>query len=245
MKYLRTVSQGSVISSAFARMALSFFVMTALATVLWVVTLPAARARTLTPAEMIQENLPPGKTMHTATKPEFLSAVCAAVRRYRPAAPGITMVAVSTHREYAGDIVGTVLRCTPSGDCEFVENIVRAGVLDAASQAAAIQDAALSAAPDCADAIQDALARDGKEILGGGKEILQPPAEGPAGPIALLPPPGSVPGGAGGFNPQENVVQVCDNGTQRSIRADQLAAFLSSHPGSFVGSCQPTPTQNR
>ncbi|HEY2801938.1 MAG TPA: hypothetical protein VGI85_15205 [Chthoniobacterales bacterium] len=224
-------------------MALSLFVVSTLATALWVVTMPVARARTLTPAEMIQENLPPGKTMQTATKQEFLSAVCVAVRKYRPAAPEITKVAVRVHREYAGDSVATVLRCTPSGDCEFVENIVRAGVLNAASQASAIQDAALSVAPDCADAIQDALARDGKEILAGGKEILEPPAEGPAGPIALLPPPGSVPG-AGGFNPPGHV-QVCDNGTQRSISQDQLAEFLSSHPGSFVGTCQPTPTQNR
>lgn len=207
MKYLRTVSQGSVFSSAFARMALSLFVVTALATALWVVTMPAARARTLTPAEMIQENLPLGKTMQTATKQEFLSAVCGGVRKHRSAAPGITMVAVSTHREYAGDVVATVLRCSPNVNCEFVESIVRAGVLDAASQASAIQDAALSAAPDCADAIQDAFARDGKEMIGDGKEILEPPAEGFAAPVDILPPPGSVPGGAGGFNPEETPTQ--------------------------------------
>ncbi|MBA3962841.1 MAG: hypothetical protein H0X40_13215 [Chthoniobacterales bacterium] len=231
----------------------------ALAASLWVATLPTARARVMSPKEMIEEGLPPGKTMDDATKPEFLAAVCAAVRSHEPDAPAITRAAVLAHRPFAGDIVATVTRCGPKGDCGFVGTIVRAAIQVAPSEASVVDDAALATAPDCADAIQASTggsgsgreiadSKDGKEILDG-KDV---PAEGPAGvegfgsaPSNQLPLPGSTGGGGGGFQPGENVFSVCDNGTQRSIRESELGPFLLSHPGAFVGSCQPTPTTNR
>ncbi|MGI8431991.1 MAG: hypothetical protein ACR2MW_06865 [Chthoniobacterales bacterium] len=232
-------------------MVFSLLLMVALAAGLWVATMPVVKAaRTMSPAEMIEENLPPGKTRANATKPEFLAAVCGAVKKHRPDAPAITKVAVRTHHEYAGDIVATVLRCTSSLDCNFVRNIVIAAAQEVPSETSLIQDAALTLAPDCADAIQGL--GDGKEVLDGkemldGKEVLEPPAEGPAdgqgsGPIGQVP--GLFGGGGGGGNPQINLLLICDNGTQRRVREDQLAAFLGSHPGSFVGTCQPTPVAN-
>ncbi len=210
-------------------MTFSLVLLLALAGGFWFATQSASAARDLTPTEMIQEGLPPGKTMRNATKPEFLSAVCAAVKKHRPKAAAITKVAVSAHREYAGDIVATVLRCSSNPDCAFVGTIVSAAVQAAESEASVIQDAALAIAPDCADAIQ------------GANDI---PGEGPTGPISQVPLPGSIGGGGGGSNPQEQLFMVCDNGTQRSVRESQLGAFLTSHPGAFVGSCQPTPTTN-
>ncbi len=240
MKNLRTVPSGGLQSVPFARLIWPLLLTAALGAGLWIATLPAARARAMTPADMIQEGLPPGKTMKSATKPEFLSAVCAAVRKHREAAPQITRVAVAAHREYAGDIVATVLRCSPNVDCDFVGVIVGAAIQAAPGEASIIDDAALAVAPDCADAIQAATEKSAGDI----------PAEGPdnfggGAPLNQVPLPGSIGGGGGGFNPQDQLLLVCDNGTQRTVAQSQLGAFLSSHPGSFVGSCQPTPTTNR
>ncbi|HEX3817129.1 MAG TPA: hypothetical protein VHW03_02440 [Chthoniobacterales bacterium] len=224
------------------RAVLYLFVAAALAGGLWLATVPAARARTLTPAEMIQENLPPGKTMKAATKPEFLSAVCEAVRRHRDAAGAITKVAVKAHHEYAGDIVATVLRCSPNVDCDFVGRVVREAVLAYPAAASEIDDAAVAIAPDCAGAIENASIHYDKDI----------PAEGPGtfgvgAPSNQLPPPGSAEGGngGGGYDPTQHRILVCDNGTQRQVNENNLAAFLRAHPGSFIGTCQPTPTTNR
>lgn len=222
------------------RLTLSLLLTAVLAVSLWVVTVPAIRAeRTLTPVEMIQENLPPGRTMSSATKPEFLSAVCGAVKKHRPDASRITRVAVAAHHDYAGDIVATVLRCSSDVDCVFVQRIVSAAIAAAPSEASVIDDAALALAPDCADAIQAAA--------GDGKEIVPPPAEGPEDfgggvPLGQVPLPGII---GGGVTPQEQLILVCDNGTQRRVLATDLGNFLNTHPGSFVGSCQPTPVANQ
>ncbi|MGI8436634.1 MAG: hypothetical protein ACR2NX_06975 [Chthoniobacterales bacterium] len=243
MKKLHQISPRGFLATGFVRMTLSFLLMAGLAGGLWFATLPAAHARTLSPTEMIQEGLPPGKTMRNANKPEFLSAVCAAVKKHRPEASQITRIAVMTHHEYSGDIVATILRCSSSLDCGFVGRVVTAAIQVAPSEVSVIQDAALAIAPDCADAIQAATILDSKDA----KDTGEIPAEGPGdlGPISQVPLPGSVGGGGGGINPGEQVFTVCDNGTQRSVRASLLGAFLTSHPGSFVGSCQPTPTTNR
>lgn len=243
MKKLLSPSHRGLPSSATLRIVLSLVLTAAFAAGLWVATMPAVQAaRTMTPTEMIQEGLPPGKTVRSAAKPELLSAVCAAVKKHRPQSAEITKTAIVAHRTYAGDIVATVLRCGPRDDCAFVGRVVGAAVVVAPAEASVIDDAALAIAPDCADAIQAAIERDGKDI----------PAEGPGPdnfegglPTNQVPLPGSIGGGGGGFNPQEQLLLVCDNGTQRRVRESQLGAFLSSHPGSFVGSCQPTPTTNQ
>jgi hypothetical protein len=236
MKFSRPNFQRRICSRESVHTIVSLLGVIALAAGLWLATTPAARGREMTPAEMIQQGLPPGKTMKTATKAEFLSAVCAAVRHHRNLAAEITKVAISAHREYAADIVGTVLRCSPSVDCEFVGVIVEVAVRTAPDEASVIDDAALALAPDCADAIQDATQRALGDI----------PGEGPGGggPSTQVPLPGGVGGGGGGPAATEPVL-VCDNGTQRHITSGSLGSFLTGHPGSFVGSCQPTPTTNR
>ena len=57
--------------------------------------------------------------MRSATKPEFLAAVCGAVKKHRPDASSITKIAVRTHHEYAGDIVATVATLQHSGRLQF------------------------------------------------------------------------------------------------------------------------------
>lgn len=243
MKKLCAVHAQGSSSAMLARLGLSLLVTVALALTFWAITLPAARAQALSPLQLIQQGLPPGRTLGDASKSQVLAAVCAAVRQHREMAPDITQVAVRAHHEYAGDIVATVLRCSPNLDCDFAGTIVVAAVRVAQEDASIIDDAALAVAPDCADAIQQAT-----------EQAANIPGEGPAegggfntgGPIGAAPLPGTVGGGGGGgFNPQEQVILVCDNGTQRQVPENNLGAFLSSHPGSFVGSCQATPTTNR
>lgn len=224
----------------------------------WVATIPVAQGRMLSPSEMIEAGLPPGVMIKTAGKPQFLTAVCAAVKDHRSAAPAIAKTAVAAHRDYVGDIVATVVRCS-NGNCAFNGAIVAAANSAAPESAVLIDDAAVAAAPDCADAIQGITSHDEREVLSDGKEILSDgkevlpgedvPAEGPpdsseSAPINQPPLPGSI-GGGGGFVPQGSTVQLCDNGRQRTIQASQLAHFLASHPGAFLGNCQITPVTSR
>ena len=226
-------------------LALALFLALGLTSTLWVATIPVASARLMTAKEMIEAGLPPGIVMKTASKPQFLTAVCAAVKEHRKAAPAIAETAVAAHHEYAGDIVATVVRCS-NGNCELTGAIVAAAVSATPDDAVAIEDAAVAAAPDCADAIQGATAHDGKEVLSGGENA---PEEGPTNfsgspPTNQLPFIGSV-GGGGGFDPGIAPVLVCDNGIARFVPANLVARFIAKHPGSFVGSCVITPSTSR
>jgi hypothetical protein len=188
----------------------------------------------MTATEMIEAGLPPGIVMKAANKPQFLTAVCAAVKEHRKAAPAIAETAVAAHRDYAGDIVATVVRCS-NGNCELTAAIVGSAIASAPDSAAAIDDAAVAIAPDCADAIQAATSKSSPEA----------PSEGPSNFGA--PPPTNQPilldsgGGGGGSSPETAIVGVCDNGQQRRIQINRVPHFLSTHPGSFVGKCQVTP----
>jgi hypothetical protein len=222
-----------------APIAFAFFLALGLTAALWVATIPVASARLMTPKEMIEAGLPPGIVMKTASKPQFLTAVCGAVKEHRKAAPAIAETAVTAHHEYAGDIVATVVRCS-NGNCELAGAIVAAAVSATPDDAVVIEDAAVAAAPDCADAIQAATANvghaggsiQGATNYGGSPPTNQPPFVGPIG-------------GGGGFDPALGAVLVCDNGTARFVPANKLPNFLAAHPGSFVGACVVTPSTSR
>jgi len=213
-----------------------------LTTTLWVATIPVASARLMTPKEMIEAGLPPGIVMKTASKPQFLTAVCAAVKEHRKAAAAIAETAVTAHHEYSGDIVATVVRCS-NGNCELTGAIVAAAVSATPDDAVAIEDAAVTAAPDCADAIQAATANIG-HAGGGGGPAPESSNDGGAPATNQAPFVGAL-GGGGGFDPNIGTVLVCDNGTARFIPANQVTGFLAPHPGSFVGACVVTPSTSR
>ena len=63
----------------------------------------------------------------TAGKPQFLTAVCAAVKNHRNASPAIAKAAVAAHSEYAADIVATVVHCA-HGTCELTGAIVASAI---------------------------------------------------------------------------------------------------------------------
>ena len=84
---------------------------------------------------------------------------------------------------------------------------------------------------------------DGKEMLDDKRVLEDIPEEGPGFGAPTTPP--FFGGGGGGFNPTETLIQVCDNGRVRTIREDRIKHFLNHHPGSFVGTCQVTPSTSR
>ena len=215
------------------RTALMFCGVLLLAAGFWTALLPAVLAREATAADMIADQLPGRKTLKDATKSEFLGAVCAAVRKRRSAAAAITQAAVMARRESAGDIVGAVLRCSGKTNCELVGSIVAAATT-AEGDPAKIADAAMAKAPNCAETIREASRRGAK--ANDRAEAETAPEQGP-----LI---GTSNGPDEGFDPHEQLNLVCDDGTQRAVRASQLDDFLRSNPGSFVGVCQTPPQTN-
>jgi len=201
----------------------------------WAATAPVAKAKEISPAEMIQSKLPPNKTLATATKPEVLSAVWGAVRKWQNDAPQIVGTAAAARKEFAADIVVETirsLRALKALDRDLVGQIVAAGLSANPEAASNIIDLAVQAAPDFREAI----------------ETAGTPAEAPGlanGPTNQNPPPGSIGGGGGGFNPEERKVTVCDNGQNVQVPASQEEAYLHSHAGSRAGACQVTPGVNR
>jgi hypothetical protein len=221
--------------------ALALFLAVGLTSALWITTSPMEAARMMTATEMIEAGLPPGIMMKTANKPQFLTAVCGAVKDHRKAAPAIAETAVGAHHEYAGDIVATVIRCA-NGNCELTAEIVGSAVAAAPESAAAIDDAAVAIAPDCADAIQAATSKAPEAVGEGPPEdntnFGPPPSDFP--PVVL-----DTGGGGGGPIPQNTIIGVCDNGQDRRILVSNVGHFLTTHPGSFVGRCQVTPVTSR
>ena len=197
--------------------------------------LPAALGReTPAAADMISDQLPGRKTLKTATKSEFLGAVCAAVRKRHSAAATITQAAVTARRESAGEIVGAVLRCGGKIDCELVKPIVAAAT-SAEGDPANIADAAMAKAPNCAETIREATRRVVKA-----NERAEPEAAPEQGPLI-----GTSNGPDEGFDPHEPLKLVCDDGTPRAVRASLIDEFLRSNPGSSLGPCQTPPRTER
>lgn len=197
----------------------------------WMGLLPTALGReAATAADLMTAQLPGRKTLKTATKSEFLGAVCAAVRKRRSAAAAITQAAVTARRESAGEIVGAVLRCGEKINCESVKPIVAAATA-AEGDPLNIADAAMAKAPNCAETIRDATRREAKAIDRAESEAAE------QGPLI-----GTSNGPDEGFDPHEELKLVCDDGTPRAVRASLLEGFLRSNPGSSIGPC-PTPAR--
>jgi hypothetical protein len=233
---MSAVSTDGLVLARIGRSALLLLLLVALAAGLWVAAPPAALGRDQTPKEMIEGGLPAAKTIKRATKSEFLAALCAAVRKHRTVAAAITEVAVGARRDFTGEIVGTVLRCGRKSDCKFVGSIVSAAISANDNAATTIADAAIATAPDCADAIQSAV----PHAASGGGDRADSDAAGPDNQNPLS---NSTSKDTGeGFDPHEQLILVCDDGTQRTVRQSQLDEYLHSHRGAVVGSCPPTPT---
>lgn len=228
MKLLRQPILSGSHPRALGRTALIFCGALLLATGFWSALSPFAFGREAAPADLIAEQLPGKKTLQNASKSEFLGAVCAAVRKRRSAAAIITQAGVTARHESAAEIVGAVLRCGGKSNCESVGSVVAAATAEE-GDAVSIADAAIAKAPNCAETIREATRRGAKAI-----ERAEPEPTPEQG--ALI----GTSGSDEGFDPHEQLKLVCDDGTQRAVRASLLDEFIASHPGAVAGACQPT-----
>ena len=204
----------------------------------WTALTPVAKAQQMSATEMMESKLPHGMTMVTATKPELLSAVCGAVKKWPDAAPHIVQATIDAKKQWARDIVATAIRCLPGQmNCDAIAAIVAAAVATDPEDASGISEMVIRQYPDCRAAIQ-------RDFKGG---VPPPPvSEGNFinPPIDVNPPPGSVGGGAG----EVARCVVCHNDQnphEITIPCSQVPQFLRNHPGDYAGPCVVTPNQNR
>ena len=216
--------------------AISLVPLVALGLGFWLSFFPHAHGRDLAPAEMIQAELPSGKTMRTANRGDLLFGLCRAVRKHEATASAITSTAVAGRNEFAGAIVGTVLRCSGKKDCEFAGAIVAAAVAAAANSGRSVGEAALAQVPPCADTIRQATQPPGTRPQGNTTVKAASPAEQQAALVATSPTVSEH------YDPLEPLRLVCDEGTQRILRQSQVQDFLQTHPGAFLGRCRPKPS---
>ena len=210
----------------------------------WLAAAPVAKAaRDMTAMEMLQSKLPRDKTLTSASKTQMLDAVCGAVAKWRAHSPQIVRTAVTARHEFAGDIVTIAVRCLRDEKegplaCDRIMEIYRFAVDGDPHERAVILEAFLMTAPDCRGSFAE------------GKQVISPPAEGPAEvgeftntPTNINPPSGAI--GGGGFNPTTDQCVVCHNAHDIQIPCNQVGKYLKNHRGDFAGACQPTPVTNR
>lgn len=231
MKNLLMVSNGEHLAVRFLKAASVLLIGLALAASLWIASTPAVVAQDMTPQKMIESQLPQGQTVETAKKADFLAAVCAAVKRYRPSAPQIVRFAVEAHPEWKKDILRTAFSCLGTDDCRLLTRVLRAVIAASPDDAAEMTELAIELAPGCAGG------------FGGGGTTPGGEDEGNFGnaPGNINPPPGSFSGGSG----QGNVVAVCFNGQTRFLTPEGAEDFLRNNPGATLGACQVTPATNQ
>ncbi len=228
MKKMLMVSNRAPLAARILKATLVLLIGLALGTAFWVASTPVAQAQDMSPAKMIESQLPVGQSAASASKPEYLAAVCAAVKKFRSAAPQIVRAAIEAHPDWSKDILRTAFRCLGTDDCRLLGRVLRGAIAGDAGDASALTELALELAPNCAANFPG----------GGGSE----PGEGNFGnpPGNQNPPPGSIGGGGG----QGNVVAVCFNGVTQFFSPEAAQNFLNSHPGATLGPCVVTQSTN-
>jgi hypothetical protein len=181
----------------------------------------------MTPARMIEESLPQGRTMASASKPQFLAAVCSAVKKFRNAAPQITRAAIEARGPWREDIIRTVVRCMGTRDCAALGRILNALNSAYPDDASATTQLFIEAAPGCTSAFGQGQGGDDEGVYGNA-------------PGNQNPPPGSIGGGGG----QGNVIAICHNGRTIFVSPRGAENHLQNHPGDTLGPCPVTPNQN-
>ncbi len=199
----------------------------ALASGFWIVSVPMARAQSKqTPVQMIQSHLPSGKTIGTATDKQLFDALCKTVKESPQEASSIVRTAAKARKNLRGDILCMTIRCLRDDkgfDCSWVVEVVRDWIKDTPDMASKLTDLVANCSPECGEMLQ---------AVGEGG-FVNPPSN-------VNQPPGSV-GGGGSTNP----CVVCQNGRDVQVSCEDLASYLSSHPGAMAGPCGMTPTTNR
>ena len=229
MKKLLSISNGEPLAARILKATLVLLIGLALGTAFWVASTPVVQAQDMSPSRMIESQLPKGKSAESASKGEFLEAVCAAVKKFRNAAPQIVRSAVESHPNWSKDILRTAFRCLGTDDCRLLGRVLRASIASNGSDASELTDLAVSLAPNCAGVFPGHGA--------GGDE-----GEGNFGnpPGNQNPPPGSIGGGGG----QGNVIAVCHNGVTIFLTPQAAEDDLRNNPGDTLGACVVTQATN-
>ncbi len=103
----------------------------------------------MTPRKMIEAQIPNGKSIDSVSKEDYLTAVCAAVKKFRPSAPQIAGAAVKMHPDWKKEILTTSFHCLGNGDCALLAQIFH---VISPTRGAATRDLiklAIELAPDC------------------------------------------------------------------------------------------------
>src|ERR1700716_2024698 len=107
MKKLFMAAKSEVLAAPALKTGLSLLIGIALASGLWFASSPKTQAAPGTPAEMIQSQLPAGKTITTATRAELLDAVCKSVKKWQSETGLIVRTAAGARRELRNEILST------------------------------------------------------------------------------------------------------------------------------------------
>ncbi|MDQ6764740.1 MAG: hypothetical protein M3Z22_01360 [Verrucomicrobiota bacterium] len=223
MKKLLMVSNGERLATRTIKATLMLLISLSLGIGFWLAMTPVANAQDMSPTRMLESQMPQGKTMANVSKQEYLAAVCAAVKKFRNAAPQIVRVAVEAHQEWSKDILRTAFRCLGTGDCRLLNRVLRAAIVG--GDASELTNLAIELAPDCASAFGGAAEDEGNFGNAPGNQN---------------PPPGTI--GAGGG--QGNVVAICHNGHTIFVSPQGAENHLRNHPGDRLGPCPVTQSRN-
>jgi hypothetical protein len=199
---------------------------------LWTATVPMASAQgggNVT--KMVEENLPQGQNVGNASKADLLSAICAAVKKHRNAAPQIARAMAAARPDLAKDILRTVFRCLGNDDCRLLGGVLRAINAAVPNGASEHTTLAVELVPDCAPD----FSRPGGGPGDNGGNFDQ------GAPGNQNPPPGTIGGGGG----QGNVVAICHNGRTIFVSPQGAENHLRVHSGDTLGPCVVTPTANQ
>jgi hypothetical protein len=196
----------------------------------WIASTPVAHGQSkLTPVEMIQAKLPSDKTIATASDAQLLDAVCKAVKQTPKDVSLIIRTVAGARKSLQGDILCMTIRCLKEKrefDCAWVTDVVRDWIKADPDSTNQLIELVSDCSPDCRDPLQG--------LLTGGGAFANLPSN-------INPPPGSVGGGAAAGN----ACIVCHNGENVQIACDNMANYLTAHPGDTSGACQVTSTTNR
>lgn len=215
------------LSSGVLKTTVALLLGAALASGFWIASTPIAKAQAkLTSVEMIQSQLPPGKTIGTATDKELLEAVCKAMKKWPKEAASIVRTAAGARKNLRGDILCMAIRCLRDNhalDCGWVVEIVREWIKAEPKSANQLTNLVVECSPECRDKLQ---------AVGEGA-FANPPSN-------INQPPGSTGGGGSG-----NPCIVCQNGQEIQVSCDDVSSYVASHPGAVAGPCGVTPSTNR
>lgn len=233
MKKLLTVSKGEHFAARLLRTMAVLLIGLGLGLAFWTATAPVVQAQDPSAnfVRSVEQELPEGSTMASASKQQLVDALCAAIRKRPQSAPQLARVAAAARPEWNKDIMRAAFRCAPEGNCALLGRIYRAMVDANPDDASELNALAVRLAPDCASSFGGEPGEDEGEGAFGG------------GPGNQNPPPGSIGGGGAG---QGGRCQVChvEGGTRRTLTVSCNAVPLHLGHGDTEGPCPVTPTQN-